>query len=286
MWAIGEGTRKVSPASTRQCSPICRISAWIELWLCSTPLGLPVVPDVYRIIRTASGSSVRQRASDAAPEQVAVCRVRAGRRAHHHDLGRRVQCVGDAAQHRGVVVAAEFAGHEDHPAVDVVEDEAQFVVAQRRQNGVDHHPGQRRPEVDDGGLVPVRQHERHHAANRHPLAHRRGQGRLPGACNSRQSSWTSPSITTHALRVCRARRRAARRPACSAPSGPAAYASAARSSFHRIDRPPTDFRSLLPQIMVATSAYAFTRRMVIEYRNRDDGWVLMVTWAISPSEVV
>jgi hypothetical protein len=46
MCAIGDGTRNVSPSDTSQCSPIWRISAWIELWVCRTPFGRPVVPDV------------------------------------------------------------------------------------------------------------------------------------------------------------------------------------------------------------------------------------------------
>nr|CRL79138.1 hypothetical protein CPGR_05143 [Mycolicibacterium malmesburyense] len=54
MWAIGDGTRKVSPGETCQCPPIWRIRAWIELWVCRTPFGRPVVPDVYRIMRTVS----------------------------------------------------------------------------------------------------------------------------------------------------------------------------------------------------------------------------------------
>ena len=46
MWAIGEGTRNLSPGSISQCSRIWQISAWIELWLCRTPFGRPVVPEV------------------------------------------------------------------------------------------------------------------------------------------------------------------------------------------------------------------------------------------------
>ena len=46
MWAMGEGTRNRSPGSTCQLLPIWRIRAWIELWLCRTPFGLPVVPEV------------------------------------------------------------------------------------------------------------------------------------------------------------------------------------------------------------------------------------------------
>ncbi len=97
------------------------------------------------------------------------------RTAHHHDLRGRGHVRGHAGQHRGVVMAAEVGGHEDHPHVGVGQDEAQFVVAQRRQDGVDHHAGQRRGVVDDGGLVPVGQHEGHHAADRDARQHRGGQ---------------------------------------------------------------------------------------------------------------
>ena len=41
---------------------------------------------------------------------------------------------------------------------------AKLVVAQRRKDGVHDHAGQRGGEVDDGSLLPVGQHERHHAA--------------------------------------------------------------------------------------------------------------------------
>ncbi len=123
-------------------------------------------------------------------EQVRVGAVGAGVVAHHHDLRRGVHRGRHAAQHGGVVMAAEGAGHEDHPALGVVEDEAQFVVAQRRQDRVHHHPRQRRPEIHDCGLVPVGQHERHHTAFGHPVGQRRGQR----ACSAVQLATVHPNV--------------------------------------------------------------------------------------------
>ena len=51
-------------------------------------------------------------------------------------------------------------------AVGVFEDEAQLPIPHGRQDRVGHHTRQRRGQIDHRGLMPVRQHERHHAARR------------------------------------------------------------------------------------------------------------------------
>ncbi len=87
--------------------------------------------------------------------------------AHHDDLGGRSQLTGDAVHHGEIVVLPKLLRHEDDLAVHIVEDEQQLTVAKGRQDGVDRHPRHRGAEIDDGGFVPVRQHERHDAACRH-----------------------------------------------------------------------------------------------------------------------
>ncbi len=170
------------------------------------------------------------------------------------DLRRGRQGGDHPVQHRGVVVTAESVRDEDDAATCVGEDERQLAVAQRRQDRVDHHAGQRRAEVDDCGLVPVRHHERHHAARRHP-------------------------VQQH-LRQTRRRReqlRAAQR-YCAVPQQHPVR-GVTGGVPQRVGQEDThDASRLKPD--------GFTRRMVIACRNLDDGWVFTVTWAISPSEVV
>ena len=103
-------------------------------------------------------------------------RVRRGQRsaaAHHDDFGRRIHLADDPVHHRRVVVSSENRWHEHHPSVRVIEDEQQLAIPQRRQDRVHHHSGHRRRQVNDRGLMPIGQHQRHHAAGRHA-----GQQRL------------------------------------------------------------------------------------------------------------
>ena len=101
-------------------------------------------------------------------QEVCVRRVIGGVTAQHDDLRRRGHLRGDPLQHGGVVVAAERERGEDHPSIGIGQDEFQLTITQRRQDRVHHHACQRRPKVDHGRLVPVQQHERHHAARGHP----------------------------------------------------------------------------------------------------------------------
>ena len=129
---------------------------------------------------------------------------------------------------------------------------AQLVVAQRRQDGVDHHAGQRRAEVDDGGLVPVGQHEGHHAADRAsaPAARRP----VRSACVAGFGSPAGVAVDEDLRAGVTAAARRSASASVSATQSPLAYASAAR-------RDPWHVRDCQP----------LTRRIVIEWRNRDDG---------------
>ena len=113
-------------------------------------------------------------------DQVRVAGMRTGLprfgAAQHDHLRRPVHRGRHALEHRRVVVAAVLVGNENHCRIGVFEDETDIMVAKRRQDRVHHHAGQRRGEIDDGALVPVGQHERHHAAARHA---RRQGGRQP-----------------------------------------------------------------------------------------------------------
>ncbi len=163
----GEGTRKVSPASMRQVlTELRRISAWIESWLCSTPLGRPVVPEVYMIIRTAPGVLYQRlggRRSRSSSARVGVCPGCSPRTTttsggdghgggHAATAWRRSRCRGSSAGMKIIRTSASARMN------------CNSLVAQRGQDRVDHHAAMRRGQVDDRGLMPVGQHEGHHAA--------------------------------------------------------------------------------------------------------------------------
>ncbi len=156
--------------------------------------------------------------------------------------------VGDhPVQHAGVVVATELAGHEDDPGIDVVEDETELVVAQGGQDRVDGHPRQGGAEVDHRGLVPVGQHERDDAADGHPAQQRPGEHGGP-LPQGRGIELDVAVDDQYAFR---------------------------RGVAQRVGKRAGQGRR-----------HPLIRRIVIECRYRFPGWVLMVTWAISPSEVV
>lgn len=113
--------------------------------------------------------------------------------AQHHHLRRRTHRGRHAVQHRRVVVAAVPVRDENHCSAGILEDETQVVVAQRRQDRVHHHAGQCRGQVDDRGLVPVRQHERHHAAGRD--TGQQGGGQLAGL--GVQGGAVQPNLVVH-----------------------------------------------------------------------------------------
>ena len=169
MWAIGDGTRNRSPGSH-----------------------LPVLAElgnqcVHRVmaVQNAFRAAGGARRVENHPHRIRIQRGQPGwrrlgrgqRRAAAYQDNRGGVCHprDDPGQHRRVVVSPEHRRHEDHPGVRVVEDEQQLMIPQRGQDGVDHHSGQGRREVDDRGLMPIGQHEGHDAAARHPFQHRRCQ---------------------------------------------------------------------------------------------------------------
>ena len=190
----------------------------------------------------------RQGAGSGFAEQVGERGVAAGVATHHHHVGRVGQSGDDTVEHRDVIVPAEDLRNEDCPTVRVGEDERQFVIAQRRQDRVGDHAGQCCSQIDDRRLVPVGQREGHDAADRHSPR----QGVRQDGCPVQQlSSRHNTVVVSHQDPIrCVTRAGAQRIGQC---------------GVHPLSR---------------------TRRMVIECRKRDEGWVLTVTWATSPSDVV
>ena len=88
------------------------------------------------------------------------------------DLGSRVERGADTVEHRQIVVLPELVWHKYDSALDVIEDEEQFTITEGRQDGVDRHSRHGGTEIDDGGLMPVGQHEGDNAAGRHPRQQR------------------------------------------------------------------------------------------------------------------
>ena len=76
-------------------------------------------------------------------------------------LGARSSRRQNAAHHRGIVVAAKYPGHEHDPRARLVQHVQHFGVAVDGDDGIQHHPHHRGCEVDDTGLPPIRQLERH-----------------------------------------------------------------------------------------------------------------------------
>ena len=99
-------------------------------------------------------------------EQRMISNMRPAGAAQDNDLRWRVKLPDDACQHRRALMATKLRGNKDHPAVDVLEHETQIVLAQRGQDRVRDHAGQRCRQVNDGGLVPVGQHEGDYTASR------------------------------------------------------------------------------------------------------------------------
>ena len=97
--------------------------------------------------------------------------------ADHDNLGRRIHFADHPIQHLRVVVRAEMRWYENHPGIRVFEDEEQLAIPQRRQDRVHYHSGHRRGQVNDRGLMPIRQHHRHHAAGWHAGHQRLCEGR-------------------------------------------------------------------------------------------------------------
>ena len=99
---------------------------------------------------------------------------------------------------------------EDHPAVGVGEDERSSRSRSDGRIGFTTMPASVAAEVDDRGLVPIGQHERHHAARRHP----RGQWLRPAPSRWSCSSGSQSECRrrpTRCVGVSVARRPAARR---------------------------------------------------------------------------
>ena len=157
------------------------MSACSELCVCRTPLGRPGGsrgahdhPDVGGV---RAGSATTASGANSATRRVWPARGR--RRPPEVGSGK----VGDHPV-PGVSRPRKLAGHEDDPGIDVVEDETSS-WSRRRQDRVDGHPGQGGAEVDDGGLVPVGQHQRDHALPGHPATAVSGRHGWPFPAGSR-----------------------------------------------------------------------------------------------------
>ena len=112
-----------------------------------------------------------------------VGRVRAYFTPQNDHVWRSLKLRRDPAQHRSVVKLAKAGWSKDQPRIGVFQDEQQFAIAQRWQDGVCHHSGQGRREIDHGRLIPIGQHERYDATGRSPRQHRLGKrGRLIVEC--------------------------------------------------------------------------------------------------------
>ena len=183
MCAIGEGTRNVSPGSIRQCSPIWRISAWSELWRVQNALG-----------PAGGAGGVHDH-----PHRVGIeRRQRRGRRRRR--TGRRTRCGGRrrraprrprAASHRRRSrgrASRRSRGRGSRAGTKIIRLSASARMKRSSWSrsdgriGLTTMPASVAREVDDRGLVPVGQHERHHAAGGHPRrASACGQRRRPAS---------------------------------------------------------------------------------------------------------
>ncbi len=230
MWAIGEGTRNVSPGSTqpvlaesggsaRGSSCGCAERLWDARW-CPTCTGSSA-----RRRDPASGSGRRPASRRTAP---AYGDVRAGVAAQHHDLGRVSIAAVTRLQHRGVVVLPNRRGTK---TIRLSTSSRMNSSSRSRSDGrigFTTMPASVAAEIDDRGLVPVRQHERHHAARGHPGSMACASA-VACVVQRRAVEPTSPSTSTTRSGVSRAAR-AVRRPAWCAPTARGRSASAARRS--------------------------------------------------------
>ena len=153
-------------------------------WVTTTPLGAPVVPEVYSSVAGSSGvmAAVRRSISAARPGRSAAPSAsrsaqvrngaagRAGGRVAHDDVPQ----AGQLVQHR--LPAGQLGGAVDDrdPGLAVGRHVGDLVRGQRRVEGDRHAPGVQRAQVGQHVLDPVGQHQRHPLPR---LEAERGEGR-------------------------------------------------------------------------------------------------------------
>ena len=171
---------------------MCSNSASSVRWVCITPFGLLVVPDVYASTHTSSGSGAASAAAGARPRRrhptrpgalapparPAVLRregwrprraVRDRPARHAHPVG-----VGVAVDDAEVVDVPETVGRDVRPGAALGEDEPHLLGPVDVHDRDEHVAAQREAVERDDRFAPVRQLERDHVARLQPRASERG----------------------------------------------------------------------------------------------------------------
>ncbi len=164
-WVTGEPMRFGVPGVIH--GRMCTSSASSVRWLCITPLGSLVVPDVYASTHTSSGSAARDPVAGASASTMIPSDARGracgcdGRRRPHHDVHAEVgsSSGSGAVDDVEVVDVAVSVGGDVGAGPALGEDEPHLLVAVDVHDRHEDVATHRQPVERDDGLAPVRELE-------------------------------------------------------------------------------------------------------------------------------